>query len=123
MSKTSIMIDNIEYVRKDLVNQGPDELNGLKYAIVLSRNQGVVAGYIKSIHGQTVEILRARQLWRWDSTFILQDMAENGVRYPENCKFSKELSQPMIMTEACGILYCSKNGGESIRGIAETVNR
>lgn len=118
MSKPdSLMIDDIKYIREDSVSSKPDELDGLKYAVVRSRNQGVMSGYVKSINGQAVTLLRARQIWRYDSRFVLTDMAEHGVRNAGSCKFSCESSQETIMLEACGVIFCSKKGGESIRSV------
>lgn len=119
MSKPeTMMIDDVKYIREDSVKRSaPYELNGLKYAIVRSRNQGVMSGYVKAIKGQCVELLSSRQVWRYDSKFVLSDMAEFGVRNAANCRLSCEMSQPMIMLEACGVLYCTDIAGKSIRGV------
>ena len=118
-----IEVNGVKYIRKDSINnQEPGiEEEGLKYAIVRSRNQGVMSGFIKEVNGQTVILKKARQIYRYDSSFVLPDMAEFGVRNPDNCKFSTEMSQDMVMTEACGIIYCTKTGMESIRNV-KTIN-
>jgi len=114
----TIAINGEEYVKLTDVKQSKlDELDGLKYAIVRSRNQGVMSGYVVSINGQAVTLKRARQLWRWSSKFVLTDLAENGVRESKNCKFSCESSQETIMLEACGVIYCTEKGGQSIRKV------
>ena len=118
MSKPeTLMIDDVKYIREDAAQQRPDELDGLKYAIVRSRNQGVMSGYVLSVSGQVVTLKKARQIWRYDSRFVLTDMAEYGVRNVENCKFSCEMSQDAIMLEACGVLYCTEKAGQSIRSV------
>ena len=114
----SISLNGKEYVLASSVRGNlPDELDGLKYAIVRSRNQGVMTGYVKSRKGQVVELVKSRQIWRYDSKFVLSDMAEFGVRNADECKFSCEMSQDMVMLEACGILYCTDIAGDSIRGV------
>jgi len=121
MSKKQDKIETIEingqkYVlESDIVQQKPDELDGLRYAIIRSRNQGVMAGYVFAVSGSVVELKRARQLWRWNSKFTLIELAEYGVNKKENCKFSCESSQSVIMTEACGLIYCTEQAGKSIR--------
>lgn len=123
MSKPdSIKIDDTEYVRKDVVSGGPDECDGLRYAIVRSRDQGVMSGYVKAIDGRAVTLLKARQLWRWDSKFLLPELAEFGIRKVENCKFSCATSEPVVMLEACGVIYCTATGGASIRDVKATDN-
>ena len=124
MSKPeTMMIDDVKYVREDSVkSSNSDELNGLKYAIVRSRVQGVMAGYIESVQGQAVVLKRARQLWRWHSKFVLADLAEFGCQDTSKCKFSDELSQDTIMLEACAVMYCTEVAGKSIRGIEAQKN-
>jgi hypothetical protein len=115
----TIAINGEEYVKlTDVQHTKPDELNGLKYAIVRSRNQGVMSGYVYDICGQCVTLKRARQLWKWSSDFVLTDMAEKGIKTKSDCKFSCEASQDTIMLEACGVLYCSSKAGESIRSVS-----
>jgi hypothetical protein len=118
MSKPeTLMIDDVKYIREDAACSEPDELDGLKYVIVRSRNQGVMSGYLHSFSGQTVTLKKARQIWRYDSRFVLTDMAEYGVRNAEDCKFSCEMSQDAVMLEACGILVCTKKAAKSIRSV------
>lgn len=114
----TMMIDDVKYIREDSVKlTEPDTLDGLKYAVIRSRDQGVMAGYVVSIEGRTVTLKKARQIWRYDSKFVLTDMAEYGVRDASKCKFSCESSQDTIMLEACGVLYCTKTGANSIRQV------
>jgi hypothetical protein len=111
----TIEINGQRYVREDqILSSEPKELDGLRYAIVRSGNQGVMSGYVVSVEGQSVTLKRARQIWRYDSRFVLADMAEFGVRNADDCKFSTEMSQDAVMLEACGILYCTKVGADSI---------
>lgn len=111
----TITLNNTTYVRADQAKE-PAELGGLKYAIVRSRDQGVMCGFIKSIDGRRVTLLRARQMWRWSSRFVLPDIAEHGLTERWERKFSDEMSQPTEMLEACGVLYCTKTAMESLRG-------
>lgn len=114
MSKPeTIKIDDVEYVRKDSRSE-PLQYEGWDYCIVRSLEQGVVCGYVESINGRTVKLHQARQMWKWDSSFVLQDIAEKGVRNPYNCKFSVAMSQPMYMLEACGVMTCTKIAAESL---------
>jgi len=112
----SLMIDNVKYIREDKCSSKPDILDGLKYAVVRSRDQGVMAGYVESINGQAVVLKKARQIWSYNSKFVLVELAEYGINDPDGCKFSCEASQDVIMLEACGVIYCSKIGADSIRG-------
>lgn len=117
----TIKIDDVEYVRKDAItNTAPDTLDGKPYVIVRSRDQGVMSGYLESVQGQTVTLLRARQLWQWQSKFVLTDLAESGP-VESGCQFSAEMSQPVVMLEACGILHCTATAGAAIRTVPAQV--
>jgi hypothetical protein len=113
----SLSIDGTKYIREDLAASEPDQSDGLDYCIVRSREQGVMCGYVESVQGRTVKLIQARQMWRYDSRFVLPDIAEFGVRNAEACKFSAPMSQTATMLEACGILTCTAVGGQSLRNV------
>ena len=118
MSKPeTIKIDDQEYVRKDLLPTPGNDEYGMPYVIVRSRNQGVMSGFLKGQEGQVVTLTNARQLWSWRSRFALPDMAEHGVTKVAECKFSCEMSQDMVMTEACGVMFCTTIAMKSIRAV------
>jgi len=118
MSKPeTIKIDEVEYVRSDSVKSEPDVFAGMCYAIVRSRDDGVKCGYVESIEGRTVKLHQARQIWRYDSTFVLLDIAEHGMRNASKAQMSVALSQPCYMLEACGVLVCTQSAAEELRTI------
>ena len=118
-----IKINDVEYIRADLLQVGdgsgtePLTLDGMNYAIVRSRNQGVMCGFVESIDGQTVKIHQARQIWRYDSTFVLPDIAEHGMRDPSKAMLSVAMSQPCVMGEACGVMYCTADAARQLIAI------
>lgn len=114
-----MIINGVVYVKKsDVTAPVPAELDGLKYAIVRSRDQGVMCGFVKEIggpQGRQVILARARQMWRWSSRFVLTDIAEHGLTDRWERKFSCEASQDTVMLEACGVLYCTEVAMTSLR--------
>ena len=117
----AVEIDGEKYI-KESEAYIPCEYDFLRYAIVRSREQGVMSGYVYSINGRTVILKRARQLWSYDSRFVLPDLAEHGVSDAKKCKFSCEMSRDMVMLEACGVIYCTKKAAESIISVKATNN-
>lgn len=113
----TMQINNVKYVREDAIKQQDVNTDGLKYVIVRSREQGVMSGYLVGYEGRTVTLLKARQVWRYDSKFVLTDFAELGPRNADDCKLSCEVSGETIMLEACAIIPCTKESGEAIRAI------
>lgn len=117
--KNTITIDGVEYVRADqIISKQTANASGMPYVIVRSREQGVMCGYLAGYEGRTVRLLSARQVWRYDSKFVLPDLAEFGARDPNKCKLSAPVtSGETIMLEACGIIPCTVKGAESLQAL------
>jgi hypothetical protein len=112
----TIEINGVKYVQG---GSTPDvNTDGLQYVIVRSRDQGVMCGYLAGYEGRVVRLLLARQMWRYDSRFVLPDLAEFGPRDASKCKFSAAVtSGETLMLEACGIIPCTSAGGEALRAV------
>lgn len=118
MSKPeTITLDDVEYVRADSVKSEPLTYDGMDYVIVRSREQGVMCGFLAGINGRTVTLHQARQIWRYDSTFVLPDIAEHGMRDLSKAMLSVAMSQSMVMLEACGVLTCTTKAANQLRNI------
>jgi len=117
MQPETMMIDDVKYIRADSVESKPKTHEGMDYCIVRSREQGVMCGYVESIQGRMVKLHQARQIWKYDSTFVLVDIAEHGMRDPNKAKLSIALSQPLIMLEACAVMVCTSMAAEQLINI------
>lgn len=111
----TMQINNVKYVRADAQRPVADELDGLPYVVVRSRDQGVMVGYLQEQTPQTVTLLRARQVWQWKSKFVLAEFAEFGPT--GDGKISAALSQPFDLANWCGVYRCTAKAGEAIRAI------
>jgi hypothetical protein len=115
----TITINGVEYVEKSAAQAKTVDVTGMAYCIVRSRDQGVVCGYVDKpteITGRAVTVNNARQIWAWDSSFVLMDLAENGPRDASKMKMSVALTTPFRMLEACGIYPCT-DGGAAMRSV------
>jgi len=110
INTNEITINGEKYIKKTSSNNE----DGLRYAIVRSRNQGVMCGYVVSINGQTVKLKNARQIFKYSSRFVLPDLAEFGLTKKYESKLSCAMSEECLMTEACGVLYCTDIGRDSL---------
>lgn len=123
----TIKIDEVEYVRSDsLKNTTPYNFDGMVYAIIRSRDQGVVCGFVDLSllnEGRKVEVRQARQIWRWDSDFVLQELAEKGPRKPEQMQMSCAMSNVLIMLEACSVLVCTTLAAKALQDIPAQVKK
>ena len=86
------------------------------YVIVRTFSAGVFAGTLVSKNGQEVELKNARRLWYWDGAATLSQLAMEGVKKPENCKFPCEVSS-VILTQAIEILSVTATARKNIKGV------
>ena len=83
------------------------------YVIVRTYTAGVFAGRLHSRKEKEVTLLNVRRLWYWDGAASLSQLAMEGVKKPEKCRFPCEVKKE-ILTEAIEILECSENARKNI---------
>lgn len=86
-------INGITYVPKSsIVNLAPD-LEGKKFVLIRTYSAGVHFGYMESrtstLAGIEVKLLQARRVYYWKGAATLSQMANEGVKYPAECKFTQ----------------------------------
>lgn len=88
----------------------------MKYVIVRTYSAGVFAGYIESRSGKEVVMINARRLWYWEGAASLSQLAMEGVKKPENCKFPCEVKRVELL-EVIEILDTTDEAEKSIKGV------
>ena len=112
----SIIVEGVEYVPKSLVKEKSDDLDGMPYKIVRTQGAGVFAGYVEKKEGQGVVLRNARRLWYWDGAASLSQLAMEGVKKPENCKFPCEVDR-VELEQVIETLDVTKQAQESINNV------
>ena len=92
----------------------------MKYVIIRTRSAGVFAGYLKSRKvtkaGVEVTLEKVRRIWYWDGAASLSQLAVEGTKKPENCKFPIEV--PCIdLPEVIEILSVTAKAKKSIADV------
>ena len=59
-----------------------------KYVIVRGDRSGVFAGVLESQEGQKVVLSQVRRLWRWYGATECIQIAMEGVKLPNDCRFT-----------------------------------
>lgn len=72
-------------------------MTDLPYKIVRSFAAGVFAGYIESRNGKEVVMIDARRIWYWEGAATLSQLAMEGVKSPERCKFPRAVDRVEIL--------------------------
>ena len=113
----TLMIDNVKYVREDSISEEAPTFNGMKYCIVRTYSAGVFAGFIESRTGQEVVLRNVRRIWYWDGAASLSQLANEGVKKPENCKFAQVVDRIEVL-QAVEILDCTNKAKNIIEKVA-----
>lgn len=87
-----------------------------KYCIVRTYSAGVFAGKLKSHKGQESVVTNARRLWFWSGAASLSQLAIDGVKYPDKCKFPEAVKE-VLLTQVIEIIPCTKVAQKSIEGV------
>ena len=105
----TIIIDGIEYVEKSKDN--PEVVEN--YVLVRTYSAGVWVGYLKKENGDEVELENARNIWYWSGAASLSQLAMEGVKDPDNCKFPMEVPK-IILKGVISIIPCTEEAKQNI---------
>ena len=108
--ESEIEINGVKYIKQE-------EIPG-DYCIVRTYSAGVFAGIVEERKGKEVTMRNARRTWYWDGAASLSQLAMEGTKKPELCKFPCE-AEKIFLTEAIEIIPCTKKAIKSIRGVPE----
>lgn len=86
----------------------------INYYIVRTYSAGVFAGEIVSRNGQEVVMKNARRLWYWKGAASLSQLAMEGVKEPNECKFPCEVEKVELL-QVIEILDVTEKAKESIK--------
>lgn len=89
-----------------------------KWYIVRGDRSGVFFGHIAKREGREVEMTDARQIWYWSGAANLLQMAAEGVKKPESCKFTQSVSS-LTLADAIEVLPCTDEAAACISGVPE----
>jgi len=100
MNKNEITVDGVVYVRKDSIPTLAKSVDGMRPVLIRSYAAGVHFGYLESqehtLAGTLSKLINTRRVYSWQGAATLSQMALEGVKSPENCKFSVVLPENNI---------------------------
>jgi len=110
MAPNSIKIDEVEYIRKDSIESISPVLSSSPFVLIRTYSAGVHYGYLvkreSTLAGIEVTLQNARRIWYWSGANSLSQIATEGVKKPNDCKFSVEV--PFIQLVAIEIINITK---------------
>lgn len=87
-----------------------------RYYIVRSVDAGVYFGQIKERSEGEVTMTDTRNLWYWEGAASLMQLATEGVKMPQRCKFTVSVSEITILG-VCEIIPCTDEAIKCIRSV------
>lgn len=88
----------------------------MKYVIVRTHSAGVFAGELESRVGQEVVLRNARRIWYWAGAASLSQLAMEGTKNPDECKFPCPVDRVELM-QAIEILDVTATARLSIESV------
>ena len=89
----------------------------MEKVIIRTEKAGVFFCEIKERNGQEAIITNARRLWYWDGAASLSQLAVEGVKKPQNCKFTVTVNE-MTVLGVIEIIPCTEAAIESINNVS-----
>jgi len=86
--------------------------------IVRGDRSGVFFGNLKERNGQEVTLTDCRRLWYWSGAASISQIAAEGVKDPEQCKFTISVEEITIL-DAIEIIPCTNGAIKNINSVKE----
>ena len=89
-----------------------------KKVIVRTNRAGVFYGTLSEYDAdiRTAELTSTRRLWCWKGAASLSQLATEGTKDPEGCKFTVVVKKMQVM-EVIEIIPCTEQAIDSIEGV------
>ncbi len=89
-----------------------------KRVIVRGETSGVFYGTMEAREGSEVHLSNCRRIWYWDGAASLSQLAMEGARNPENCKFTMYVDE-IIVIDAVEVILCGEQGIRNIEAVPD----
>jgi hypothetical protein len=87
-----------------------------KQVIVRGDRSGVFFGTLKSRTCREVTLTNCRRLWYWSGAASISQLAMEGVRNPNDCKFTMVVDEIEIL-DAIEVIPCTKEAIDNINSV------
>lgn len=93
-------------------------MNNNTYYIIRADRAGVFFGHIKDRRGSEVDMTDVRRLWYWRGACSLSQLAVDGTKDPNECKFTVTVPE-MTILGVIEVIPCTADAIKSILGVKE----
>jgi len=91
-----------------------------KCYIIRTYSAGVWFGNIKELNGTTVILQNARRLWYWSGAASLSQLAVEGTKNPDDCKFTMTITDEdgVYLPQVIEVLPCTEDAVNNINSVS-----
>lgn len=87
-----------------------------KKCIVRTYSAGVFFGVLESLDGKVGVVSHARRIWYWSGAATISQLATDGTKNPNECKFPVEVPS-VYLSEIIEVIPCSDAAIASLEGV------
>lgn len=87
-----------------------------EYVIVRTYSAGVHAGTLATRDGREAVLTDSRRIWYWEGAASLSQLAGDGPKRPEKCKFSVVVDT-ILLTEVIEVISTTPDGRKAIEAV------
>ena len=116
MSKETMTVDGVEYVRADSIPsaQAPTH-DGKQFAIIRTVDAGVHAGWVKIEEAGYIVLVDSRWLYEFYADYLFA-LAQEGSTAPDKCNYANPIPELRI-SENYSVIPFSEKGLKSFRQV------
>lgn len=89
-----------------------------QWYIVRTDRAGVFFAHIEERNGGEAKLTDARRIWYWEGAASLSQLATEGVKCPQNCKFTVTVPSCTVLG-VIEIIACTDKAVENIKAVRE----
>ena len=90
--------------------------NNKQFVIVRTYSAGVHAGYLEKFDGKSIALSNSIRIWYWSGAASLSQIAMEGVKNPDACKFAMPVSM-IVLTEAIEVITATEEARKNIQAV------
>lgn len=96
-------------------------MNAEKNYIIRTHSAGVWFGKVKELNGAIAIVTEARRLWYWSGAASLSQLAVEGTKRPNDCKFTVTITdeEGVYLPQVIEVLPCTEAAAENIKSVKE----
>lgn len=93
------------------------KINENQFYIVRTTNAGVFFGKIKEKSADEITMTEVRKIWHWEGACAVEQLAMDGTKRPDGCKFTVVVPE-MTIANPIQIILCTEKATASLAGVA-----